>query len=542
MPIVDNELVAEVNYPAKPLSKNAAVGPTLFDLVRKNVAQLGDAPWLTDLSTGKSMTYDQLVDAMARVAASLQRRGLRANDVVLVMASNHVETAVFFFAVWLAGGINACLTLSLMPDEIARRARDVGAKFVLTDELRAGRVLDALASVDCVDEVLVIGQYRGCTPFDDLLQQPADDLRRDFDIQHDDMTWLMYSSGTTGVSKGIVHTQATILRLLGQDHVRFYANRRVVFINYMINAGGMLWAVLFTTGHGQITCMSDFSDEKLLPAIHQVRPHVVSLFPSQVAYICRHPQLDQFDLSSVLSIVTGGSTTNPVYERQLYDKVPNLVQYSIGYGMSEIFIVSNTSSASKPSTSKAETIANLVVGSVGRLVPNTKLKIIEPETGRKLGPNQVGEICAITSYMMKGYLNQPQETAKAIVDGWMHTGDKGYYDADGNVFVIGRFKELIKYRMAHVVPTNIEKYLMTHPAVEDAAVVGRPDDVDGELPTAFVVVRKGQSTTAEEIIQFIQERVVDEERLRGGVRFTGEIPRNDLGKIVRHQLMQMLPV
>jgi len=135
---------------------------------------------------------------------------------------------------------------------------------------------------------------------------------------------------------------------------------------------------------------------------------------------------------------------------------------------------------------------------------------VDVETGEKLGPGLIGEICLQTPFMLKEYFKQPEETAKAIINGWYHTGDKGYYDNNENLFVIGRYKELIKYRMAHVLPTNIEKHLMTHPAVEDAGVVGLPHDVDGELPVAFIVSRQGHSTTASDLIRFIDGKFLND--------------------------------
>merc|ERR1712137_529652 len=189
---------------------------------------------------------------------------------------------------------------------------------------------------------------------------------------------------------------------------------------------------------------------------------------------------------------------------------------------------------------KAEAIEKHVFGSAGTLFPNCKLKVIDELTGEKLGPGEIGHICMYTPSIMKEYLNNPKATAEFMQDGWCHSGDRGYYDINEHVFVIGRYKELIKYRMAHVVPTNIEKYLMSHEAVKDAGVVGFPDDVDGELPLAFVVLKPGYDVTAEDMIAYIDGKVMDEEKLRGGVRFIDQIPRNELGKIVRSQLVKLL--
>jgi len=181
-----------------------------------------------------------------------------------------------------------------------------------------------------------------------------------------------------------------------------------------------------------------------------------------------------------------------------------------------------------------------VSGSVGKVTRFVRVKIVDENSGAKLGANQVGEICAKSPYMLKEYRNNPKATAETIIDGWLHTGDQGYFDDDENLYVIGRYKELIKYRMAHVVPTRIEKEMLRHPDIQDVAVIGLPDDVDGELPLAFVVLRPNKSVSQEQLVQFTNELVVEEEKLRGGVRFIEKIPRNELGKIMRQNLKKLL--
>ena len=143
----------------------------------------------------------------------------------------------------------------------------------------------------------------------------------------------------------------------------------------------------------------------------------------------------------------------------------------------------------------------------GKLLPYCKLKVIDEETGEKLGPGQVGHVCVYSPYMMREYLNRPEETQLMIRDGWCHTGDKGYYDADENIFIIGRYKELIKYRMANVVPSNIEKHMLTHEAVEDVGVVVLAHDIDGEWPLAFVVLTSGCTITAQELIAYTNGKI-----------------------------------
>merc|ERR1712071_699905 len=210
-----------------------------------------------------------------------------------------------------------------------------------------------------------------------------------------------------------------------------------------------------------------------------------------------------------------------------------------GYGMSESLVYTSNESIEMLQYTKERALKDHVFGSCGKVSDFIRMKIVDEFTDEKLGPHEIGEICFQSPFTMKEYLNNPKATTETIRDGWFHT-DKGYYDNDENVFVVGRFKEMIKYRMAHVVPTNIEKQIMKHPAVEEVGVVGLPDEVDGELPMAFVVLKEGKTATAEELIEHTNNLVVDEEKLRGGIRFIDQIPRNELGKIVRPKLSMLL--
>jgi 4-coumarate--CoA ligase len=179
-------------------------------------------------------------------------------------------------------------------------------------------------------------------------------------------------------------------------------------------------------------------------------------------------------------------------------------------------------------------------GSCGKLTPGHEAKIVNPETGQVLGANQPGEIC-LKGGAMKGYINDPVKTRETIdSDGFVHTGDLGYYDEDFDFFVIDRLKDLIKYKSFQVAPLEIEQILLQHHGVKDVAVVGKPDDRFGELPVAFVVQRERAQVEESEILEHVRKYVCVEKQLHGGVRFVEEIPRNAIGKILRKQLRDML--
>jgi len=542
MPIIDNELIGEGSGETSDLS--VPISELFEQTIQKNIEQYGDSVWMTNISTGHSMKYSEIIPTVKSMASALCKKGFQANDVVLIMASNYIEVPLMFYAAWKAGGSAACLTLNLPASDIQQRAESLNPVFVLTDELRAGRVTEAVQRLNSVKEVFVIGRADSCTPFEQLLQDDGsacpDEISRDVDA----MSWLMFSSGTTGTPKGIVHTHRSLQKLIVNYPAGIFPRKRFLYVNLMINAGGMMFNMITTYQHAEIYTLSDSSDSNLLDSIDRFKPHILSAFPPQIAYICQHLNAAKYDLGSVRTVITGGSTINPMFERQMFDKLPNLLAFVIHYGMSEVGML--CSNYNRPidemmKLTRAETIEKHVFGSAGKLLANCKLKVID-ESGRKLGPGEIGQVCMQTPSIMKEYLRNPKATAEFIQDGWCHSGDKGYYDTNEDIFIIGRYKELIKYRMSHVVPTNIEKYLMSHEAVKDAGVVGLPNDVDGELPLAFVALKPGCDVTAEEIIAFIDGKVMDEEKLRGGVRFVDHIPRGELGKIVRPQLVKLLQI
>jgi len=539
MPIIDKELVNETPYNNLKRS-NVGISEFFTEKIKNNIDNHGDGVWMTDTSTGKSKTYSELLSESAKIASALIKRGFKIGDNILLMAPNLVELPITMLGVWRAGGSCACLTLNLLKEDIRQRATDMQSKFILTDEVRAERVREAVKDLHFVQEVIVIGQAYGCTPVELLFDDDGKDCPERVEIDMDSLAWLMYSSGTTGMPKGIVHTHRNLTCLMENRSGHPIKDMKVLIINYMINSGGMTIFLLLSLAHCNLSVISKYDDYNLLDAIQKFKPYCISIFPCQIAAICKHPNLDQFDLDSVNLVITGGSVIYPKYEREIFDKLPNMIYLYKGYGMSESLVYTSNESIEMLQYTKERALKDHVFGSCGKVSDFIRMKIVDEFTDEKLGPHEIGEICFQSPFTMKEYLNNPKATAETIRDGWFHTGDKGYYDNDENVFVVGRFKEMIKYRMAHVVPTNIEKQIMKHPAVEEVGVVGLPDEVDGELPMAFVVLKEGKTATAEELIEHTNNLVVDEEKLRGGIRFIDQIPRNELGKIVRPKLSMLL--
>jgi acyl-CoA synthetase (AMP-forming)/AMP-acid ligase II len=244
--------------------------------------------------------------------------------------------------------------------------------------------------------------------------------------------------------------------------------------------------------------------------------------PPIVVALAKHPMVDSFDLSALEQVFSGAAPLSADLAIEAGKRLGcEVVQ---GYGMTEL---SPVSQLTPPGQFKP--------GSVGVTTPNTELRIVGP-SGEDLGFDTDGEIWIRGPQVMQGYLNSPAATADTLdADGWLHTGDIGHIDPDDHVFVVDRLKELIKYKGFQVPPAELEALLLTHPAIADAAVIGRPDQEAGEIPVAFVVLQAGQVVTASEVKAFVADRVAHYKRL-GHVNFVDAIPKSASGKILRRLL------
>jgi acyl-CoA synthetase (AMP-forming)/AMP-acid ligase II len=267
-----------------------------------------------------------------------------------------------------------------------------------------------------------------------------------------------------------------------------------------------------------------FDLETFLRAIQQHRATWAFVVPPIALALAKHPAVDGFDLSSLRQVLSGAAPLSADLARAVTRRLGcRMLQ---GYGMTETSPVTHTNSGPTVETKP---------GSVGALVANTEGRIVDPETGRDLGPGEQGEICVRGPQIMKGYLGRPEATAAMIdKDAWLHTGDIGYADADGDFFVVDRLKELIKYKGCPVAPAELEALLLTHPAVADVAVIPSPDDEAGEVPKAFVVTRA--QVTPEELMAFVAERVAPTKRVRR-LEMIDQIPKSPSGKILRRVLV-----
>jgi long-chain acyl-CoA synthetase len=350
------------------------------------------------------------------------------------------------------------------------------------------------------------------------------------DISTEDLVALPYSSGTTGFPKGTLLTH----RNLTSNNLQFTTALRtnltdvaLLFLPFYHIYGVMLTGSFLACGGTQII-MERFD---LIQSLELCEKHNVTYYfavPPIVLALANAP-VDLSKMKSVKYVFSGAAPLPMDPARKLQEKTSALVVQ--GYGMTEASPLTHAQPADP---------ALVRIDSVGMPVHNTEQKIVDIETGtRELPPGEDGEIIIRGPQIMQGYWKAPAETANALRDGWLYTGDIGHVDADGYTYIVDRKKEMIKYKGFGIAPAELESLLMEHPAVLDSAVIGIPDDEAGELPKGYVVIRKGfENVTADEILAFANGKLAGYKKVHM-IEFIPAIPKVASGKILRRELKDM---
>ena len=496
-----------------------AITPFVF----RHVATEPDKVAIVDGPTGRSYTYGQLYGAILKAAGGLAARGFGKGDVFAIMAPNVPEYAIAFHAVATLGGVVTTINPTYTAEEVEYQLNDAGARFLLTIPMFLETAREA-ATHSRVEEVFVLGEAEGATPFVALLG--ADPVQQTPVDARNDLVVLPYSSGTTGLPKGVMLTHHNLTSNLAQcEHaLTFEDNEVIIAVLPFFHIYGMqvlMNGVLYYGGTA--VTMPRFDLEQFLQILQNHKVTRAYLVPPIILALAKHPIVDNYDLSSLTQVFSGAAPLSAELAAEAAARIEcEVVQ---GYGLTETSPVTH---ATPPGRAKP--------GSIGVTVSNTEIRIVDPDTGEDLDRNEDGEIWIRGPQVMRGYLNNPHATSVTIdEEGWLHTGDIGHVDDDDHFYISDRLKELIKYKGFQVPPAELEGLLLTHPDVADAAVIGIPDEEAGELPKAFVVLKPGHEATADDLQAFVAGHVAHYKQIRM-VAFVKEIPKSASGKILRRLL------
>jgi len=502
---------------------------SLTQFVLERAQEYGDRPALVDGPSDRTYTYAQLLDGVRRCAAGLVAGGLRPGDTVGIFAPNVPEYAIAFYAVAYAGATNTTANSLFTAKELAHQLRDANARTLIAAPPLLDRALPATREAE-IRDVYVFGEAEGALPFSALLDSshPVPEIAIDPEQQ---VVTLPYSSGTTGLPKGVMLTHRNLVAQLRQIEMMWDisgpAECTIAVLPFFHIYGQTVLMHHCMRWGAKLVTMPRFDFEQYLELSQRHRATVAWVAPPIVLALAKDPTVAHYDLSSLRWLLSGAAPLDA--ELQLAAEARLGCSVLQGYGLTETSPVTN----GWPSTGTA-----VVRGTIGPLLPSTEARIVDIATGADMGPGEPGELWIRGPQVMIGYLGKPEATAATIdEDGWLHTGDIASVSTDGIFTIIDRLKELIKYKGYQVPPAELEGVLLTHPAIADACVIPAPDRDAGEIPKAFVVLKPDTTLSPDEIMDYVAGRVAPFKRIRA-CELIETVPRTASGKLLRRVLVE----
>ncbi|XP_010534096.1 PREDICTED: 4-coumarate--CoA ligase-like 2 [Tarenaya hassleriana] len=493
-----------------------------------------------DALTDRRICFSELWRAVDNVGGSLSGFGVRKDDVVLVLSPNSVLFPVVCLSVMSIGAIITTANPLNTSAEIANQIGDSCPVLAFTTSRLVPKLATAASGrnlpvvlmeeerVNHTHGVKVVGRLEEM-----MNTEPEPSwVRVKYRVNQEDTAALLYSSGTTGTSKGVMLTHRNLIALVQTYRARFELEQRTICTIPMFHVFGFVsFAIGFVAVGWTVVVLPRFDMTQMLSAVENHRASYLTLVPPiLVAMINNSDDIKaKHDLGSLHTVVAGGASLSKEVIEGFVRKYP-AVKILQGYGLTESTAVASSMFTQEESK---------MYGTSGILAPSVEAKIMDTGTGRVLGVNQTGELWLRSPTVMKGYFKNEEATASAIdSEGWLKTGDLCYIDEDGFLHVVDRLKELIKYKGYQVPPAELEALLLSHRDIADAAVIPYPDKDAGQFPMAYVVRKDGSNLSQNEVMDFVAKQVAPYKRIRK-VSFVSSIPKNPSGKILRKDLIKL---
>lgn len=500
-----------------------------------------DQPIFIDGATKRELTYTDLRDQSKAFGIGLRSLWRwKKGDVLAIFSTNTIDIPPLILGTSWACGVVTPANPTYEVDALTFQLKDSGAKALATIVELLPIAIKAAANAGIPkNRIILLGDQRqGEFKHWRDISDPITTMKwmKGKVNPEKDLAFLVYSSGTTGYPKGVMlsHrnvTSSTLQVLLSEGGNLTWENDSIIAFLPFFHIYGLICLVLQALYSGKKTIvMNRFDLVQFCQLIKDYKITYGYAVPPVILLLAKAPIVDKYDLSTIRCLNCGAAPLTKELVTAIYERLKIPVKQ--GYGLTETSSVSHI---------LPWHLWQSTIGSVGPLLSNMACKYVDPD-GNELPLGQVGEIWLKGPNVMMGYLNNPDATANAItLDGFFKTGDIGYEDENGNLYITDRVKELIKYKGFQVPPAELEGKLMGHPKIDDAAVVGVYDEtLASEVPRAYIVPRAGicRKGLEEEVIQYIRERVAQHMRLRGGVRFVDTIPKSLSGKILRRVLRE----
>ncbi|KAB0791966.1 hypothetical protein PPYR_13927 [Photinus pyralis] len=492
---------------------------------RERIAQV-------DAHTNEEETYGSFLKRCVRTAITMKNKGIKPGDFVSMCTVNDMDAGVVYIAAIFIGAITANVDPSMSAEEIVFFLRQVSPKMVFARQQSESLMEEVVREFGGQLPLVVFGGTKKHITFTEFLQRyDNENLFRVYEANSlEETVFVSFSSGTTSRPKGICHTHSSMrVRYHNNGEPKTYAvinsPCRTLFNRWLHETilNGSKRIVFYRFNVGELWNVSNYKVDLML------------ISPVFGVEFFKYQKPQHFDLENLKRLLVGGNYTSKDYLLKL-QKMFSKTIVGTSYGQSEIF----STVAAFPEDQRSDKLLREFPTSIGLAKDGISYKVVDAETEEILGPNRHGELRLKTKYLMKGYLNY-ESPDLFDSDGWYRTGDLAYYNEQGCFFIIGRVKDTFKCGNLHIYPREIEEVLLSHRSIQNAVVLGLKDEILGYLPTAVVQLNeKGQSVTPEEIINYVNTRVEDKNRLRGGVKFVKEFPWTHTLKIQKSKLREWI--
>jgi long-chain acyl-CoA synthetase len=502
--------------------KSAAELQTLPDLLRMRARLDPDGPFVSH--AGRGFTYGEFDARTDVLAGGLAELGVGPGDVVSVFLPNCLEFLEAWWAILKAGAVFGPINPAYVGAEAGYVLDHSRAVAVVTNANGASVIEPVRAGLEGLrDVILVDGDGNGGVSLDELATRgsgPPPVSRA-----HDDLTAILYTSGTTGKPKGAMlsHRNLLVNAAQGAELVPLGAGERVGMLLPLFHANAQVVTTIIPLLIGcEVVMWEKFSASKFWATVDECRPVTISAVPTILAAVLNAPGAPDGG-SSLRYVICGAAPLSVELLRAFEERFR--IRILEGFGMTETGCIASINPY----------YGDRKVGSIGLPIRGQEMKIVDQETGETSGPGNYGEIVMRGPNIMLGYLHNPEATADTIRDGWLHSGDIGYMDEDGYFFIVDRTKDMIIRGGENIYPREIEEVIYEHSAVLECAVIGIPDEVRGEEILAVVVAREGETIDADELGAFIAERLA-KYKLPKQVVLRDELPKTPTGKISKGPL------